>query len=485
MIGNTKKYLAIFTAFGVFVCSGQVLNIKANEYTLVTEGEAEAISQVVYDDSNVSISSALDRYIAFNSNSALNDILGVEEEPVESEADEDKAEEKNEDEDKAEEKDEEKVKNYKVVSADYIDFSNKAIVTASGQVNIRKSADINSNKVGIINGGGLVTVVEKGSEWSHITSGNCDGYIKNEFLAFGNDAKTYAENNLQKVVVINATTLRLRAQDNEQSECLTLLTGGEEYGIIKQGNGWTYIEVDDSLSGYVKNDYVSVSYRTSKAIAVIDDSENDTEQETTETTTEEKTTENVTTTEAVTTTEEKTTETVTTTEEKTTEAATTTEEKSFESSDTTEATTQVQTTEEQTTQTEEETTAAAAPAPPVNANAGSVVNYALQYVGNPYAYGGSSLTDGTDCSGFTMSVYSNFGVSLPHSSSSQANCGTEVGLSEVQPGDLIFYKNGGSSIGHVALYIGGGQVVHSSTESTGIIVSNMYYSTPCKATRVY
>ena len=431
MIKNTKKHLAIFTAFGVFVCSGQVLNIKANEYTVVTEGEAEAMSQVVYDDSNVSISSALDRYIAFNSNSALDDILGVEGEPAD--------------------------ENEKVVSGDYIDFSNKAIVATDGQVNIRKEADVNSNKVGIINGGGLVTVVEKGSEWSHITSGGCDGYIKNEFLVFGSDAKAYAEKYLQKVVVINATTLRLRAESNEDSDCLTLLTGGEEYGIISQGNGWTYIEVDDSLSGYVKNDYISISYRTSKAVAVNDDSKEDTTEvaETSEAVTEQKASEKPSTTEAA-------------------------------SSQTTQAVAQTQTTQATAAPTTAApTTAAPAPAPAANANAGSVVNYALQYVGSPYAYGGSSLTNGTDCSGFTMSVYSNFGVSLPHSSASQANCGTEVSLSEVQAGDLIFYKNGGSSIGHVALYIGGGQVVHASTETTGVIVSNMYYSTPCKATRVY
>jgi cell wall-associated NlpC family hydrolase len=114
----------------------------------------------------------------------------------------------------------------------------------------------------------------------------------------------------------------------------------------------------------------------------------------------------------------------------------------------------------------------------------AVVDYALQFVGNPYVWGGSSLTNGTDCSGFTMSVYANFGYSLPHSSAMQATRGTEVDLSAVSPGDLIFYKNGGSTIGHVALYIGNGQVVHASTSTTGIIVSNMYYSTPCKAVRI-
>ena len=99
-------------------------------------------------------------------------------------------------------------------------------------------------------------------------------------------------------------------------------------------------------------------------------------------------------------------------------------------------------------------------------------------------WGGSSLTHGTDCSGFTMSIYAQFGYSLPHSAAAQSGRGRSVSFSDLQPGDLIFYRNGGR-IGHVAMYIGGGQVVHASTESTGIIVSNMYYSTPCKAVRVY
>jgi cell wall-associated NlpC family hydrolase len=114
----------------------------------------------------------------------------------------------------------------------------------------------------------------------------------------------------------------------------------------------------------------------------------------------------------------------------------------------------------------------------------AVVAYALQFVGNPYVYGGSSLTNGTDCSGFTMSVYANFGYSLPHSSSSQSGCGTSVSLDSLLPGDLLFYTNGGSSIGHVAMYIGNGQVVHASTPATGIKISNANYRTPLCAVRI-
>ena len=107
-----------------------------------------------------------------------------------------------------------------------------------------------------------------------------------------------------------------------------------------------------------------------------------------------------------------------------------------------------------------------------------IANYACQFVGNPYVYGGSSLTNGTDCSGFTMAVYAQFGYSLSHSSGVQMGQGTAVSLDAVQPGDIICYS------GHVGLYIGGGQIVHASTESTGIIISNMYYTSPIGARRI-
>lgn len=113
----------------------------------------------------------------------------------------------------------------------------------------------------------------------------------------------------------------------------------------------------------------------------------------------------------------------------------------------------------------------------------SVAHYALQFVGNPYVWGGSSLTNGADCSGFTMSVYAHFGYGLPHSSGSQAGCGRAVSLSELQPGDLVFYRHGGS-IGHVAMYIGGGRVVHAQCKRTGITTSSVNYRTPACARRI-
>lgn len=107
----------------------------------------------------------------------------------------------------------------------------------------------------------------------------------------------------------------------------------------------------------------------------------------------------------------------------------------------------------------------------------AIADYACQFIGNPYVWGGTSLTSGADCSGFTMAVYSNFGVSLPHNAASQSGYGTSVSADSLLPGDLVFYSDG-SGISHVAIYIGGGQIVHAANSSSGIITSSMYYSTP-------
>lgn len=112
-----------------------------------------------------------------------------------------------------------------------------------------------------------------------------------------------------------------------------------------------------------------------------------------------------------------------------------------------------------------------------------VCQYAKEFIGNPYVWGGTSLTKGTDCSGFVMRVFQKYGVKLPRNSRAQANCGTTIKVSEAKPGDLIFYAKG-KTINHVAIYIGNGQVVHASSPKTGIKISNISYRTPFKAVRI-
>lgn len=113
-----------------------------------------------------------------------------------------------------------------------------------------------------------------------------------------------------------------------------------------------------------------------------------------------------------------------------------------------------------------------------------LVEYAKQFLGNPYVWGGTSLTKGADCSGFVLSVFKKYGVKLSHSSRAQANEGTKISASELLPGDLVFYTNSSGTINHVAIYIGGGQVIHASSPKSGIKISKYNYRTPAKCVRV-
>ena len=104
-----------------------------------------------------------------------------------------------------------------------------------------------------------------------------------------------------------------------------------------------------------------------------------------------------------------------------------------------------------------------------------IVDFALQFEGNPYVYGGTSLANGADCSGFVMSVFAQFGYSLPRVAADQYYQSVQKSVADLEPGDLVFY---GSGISHVALYIGDGQIIHASTSASGIKISNYDYETP-------
>ena len=113
-----------------------------------------------------------------------------------------------------------------------------------------------------------------------------------------------------------------------------------------------------------------------------------------------------------------------------------------------------------------------------------IVNFAVKYVGNPYVWGGTSLTNGADCSGFVQTVLRNFGVSVPRTSREQAKAGKGIKSNQMRPGDLVFYTNSSGTVNHVAMYIGNGQVVHAASARSGIKISSWNYRTPAKIRNV-
>lgn len=325
-----------------------------------------------------------------------------------------------------------------VSTARYPKFENKLMANVSDYMNIRAEADENSDVVGKLPHGAVADVLEQGDTWTKIESGSVTGYVKNELVVFGDDAGDYAEANCDKIATVTTTTLKVREEANADSTCLTMIPEGETYEVLETADGWTKLLISEEFSGYVSNEFIEIDYDLGKAISK--------------------------------------------------------EEEEAEAARQAELARQEQAQAAQASQAASQPAQAATPSAPaatpqvdtsvVSGSRADLVNYALQFVGNPYVYGGSSLTSGTDCSGFTMSVYRHFGYSLNRSSRDQIYNGTNIGIYEVQPGDLLFYNNGGSTIGHVAIYIGDGKIVHASTPKTGIIVSNAYYQTPCGATRI-
>lgn len=354
----------------------------------------------------------------------------------------------------------------------YPEYADKAVVVTDSNVNIRAAGSEDAEIVGLISSGGIMTVMDKGEEWSLIASGDVIGYICNDFIAFGDEGAEYAYNNVYQVAVVDTTTLRVRLEPSTESECVTLIPYGEKYRLLEHIDGWVYIEIDDMLSGYVNDEYIIIRPANIYARPIaefieptVQEEPEDVQSDIDEDTyyQEEDAEEN----------------------NDDYDDSDDSDDYSDDSNDyvdndsddyyeepTTEAATQATTEAPQVGESEN-----------YSEKGVEIANFACQFLGNPYVYGGSSLTNGTDCSGFTMAVYANFGVSLPHGATMQSNSSPEVSISDLQPGDLVYYDHGTGSIEHVGLYIGGNQIVHASTETTGIIISSVNYSTPFKATR--
>lgn len=330
----------------------------------------------------------------------------------------------------------------------YPDFQGKCMADVDSSLNVRLEPSTDSQIVGKMFPEAVADVVETKDGWTKIVSGNVEGYIFNEYVLTDDEAGKRADEICLKSITVETQTLNVREEQSTDSAILVQIPEGKTYRVVAIYDEWIEIQIDGG-SGYVSKDYVDVVLNTMTAKSVEEIEQEEAEAKKAE-------------------------------EEARKQATAVQSNNTSANSVATTTTTQSSNVTTNTT-----TTTVSQPAPSVaSGTRADIVNYALQFVGNPYVYGGTSLTNGTDCSGFTMSIYAHFGYSLYRSSRDQIYNGTNIPVDQVKPGDLLFYSNNGRTIGHVALYIGDGKIVHASTAQTGIIVSNMYYMNPCGATRI-
>lgn len=335
------------------------------------------------------------------------------------------------------------------------EYANKVVakVKSSSTLNIRKKPNTDSKILGKMKRGALGTIVKKGIEWTKVKSGDVTGYVKNDYLVFEDDIQSFAEKNIKKVAKVKTETLRVREKASKDADVVTLVSEDETYKVKKQNGDWAKVKVEGE-TGYVSKDYVDVKYKFKKAKSMKQiEAERQAKLEA---------------------------------ERKAREAK---EQQSVQSSQSSsESSSDSSSSNTQSSSGSQSKKSVPASASVSGSSTGArAANYAQQFVGNPYRYGGNSLTNGIDCSGFTQQIMAKFGYSISRTSSAQASDGVAVSTSNLRAGDLIFYGSGGG-INHVAMYIGGGQVVHASNSAPypkgGIKISNAFYRTPVCARRI-
>lgn len=303
-------------------------------------------------------------------------------------------------------------------------YKNLVIAKCNDYVNVRQEPSEEAEILGKLydkSVGDFISEADGG--WYQIKSGSVTGYVKAEYVVTGEDAIELAKEVRKRIATVTTTTLLVREEPTTDSKCLGMVGMEDDLSVLEEGGdleGWVKVPIEEG-EGYVSTEFVNLHTEFVKA------------------------------------------------ESKAEEEARLAREKAARDAANAAA-------RKKSGKKGESGSYASAG----GGSGASVANFALQFVGNPYVYGGSSLTNGTDCSGFTMSVYANFGVSLPHSSGAQRSCGYDVGgLANAQPGDLVCYS------GHVGIYIGGGQIVHASTAKTGIKVSNADYRQVLSVRRIF
>lgn len=312
-------------------------------------------------------------------------------------------------------------------------FKNLVIAQVTNYVNVRSLPSEEGEILGKLYNNSVGTFIQEENGWYQITSGSVTGYVKAEYCVTGEAAVEIAKRVGKRIATVTTETLFVRVEPSTECSIMGMVPEADDLLVLEETEGWVKVDVEEG-TGWVSTEYVSLHSEFVQA-----ESKEEEERRLAKEAEERR---------------------------KAQEAA---------------AKKAAQNAASQGTQ----NSAPAQESVSYSVSGGSemgaaVAQYGLQFVGNPYVYGGSSLTNGADCSGFVMSVYANFGVSLPHSSAADRSQGYAVdGLANAQPGDIVCYS------GHVGIYIGDGQIVHASNSKTGIIVSNAGYRNILAIRRIF
>lgn len=305
------------------------------------------------------------------------------------------------------------------------EYANLAISNVTNYVNIRTLPSTEGEIVGKIYHGAVAQVLDiagDDGDWFHIISGNAEGYIKAEFFLYGEAAAAVMEDYVTRYAVVIADRLNVRVEPDIESSRIGYIDNGEKVRLLENLGDWIKVQYTDAKTGYVAAEYVNIAEEFVYAKTLEE------------------------------------------------EAAELAARRALEAR----AAVSEQAVAENTAITVEP------PSGNYSDNAelrASIVDYAMQYLGNVYIHGGQTLAGGTDCSGFTSLIYAEFGYSVSRTPGGQLSSnGRSISYSEAQPGDIICYGKNGKCT-HVALYIGDGQIIHSANSRKGVVIYNADYDT--------
>ena len=386
------------------------------------------------------------------------------------------------------------------------DYENIAVSQVSDYVNIREQATTNSKIVGKIYNNCAATILEtvegEGGSWYRIQSGSVNGFIKSQYFITGQEAETLAQSIGREFVTVSVDNLRLREEQNMTSNVLTMVSSGSRYVVQGDEGDFYKVEVDADLIGYIAKSYCKVEVEFDQAVS-LEEERQKLEEEAQRKRDAQTAIANLEQTIKV---EENKDVIIPANPAQSDDSAITSapsantaqnsqaqspssgqnssDSKSAASApgktNSSNSSSQIGSSGPSSGTVSSPVAGPGSSAAVVSATRTAIVAYAKQFLGNPYVYGGTSLTNGADCSGFTQSVFAHFGITTGRSSRDQAAQGKEISMSAIQPGDLLFYASG-SYINHVAIYIGDGKIIHSSNPTTGITITKYNYRTPCKA----